>query len=231
MSLRAGCFVTGTDTGVGKTLVAAALLLAARASGLRTAGFKPVASGCTGPDDALVNEDALLLQHCASEILPYRLVNPVALREPIAPHIAAARAGLKLEADTLARSVEAATPPAAGFVVVEGAGGWLVPLNDQETLARLAARLALPVVMVVGLRLGCINHALLTAGAITAAGLRFAGWVGSQAQPEFEACEENLATLRQWLAAPCLGIVPWLGPGAGPEEVLTHLDASPLLEN
>lgn len=225
-----GVFVAGTDTGVGKTLVAAALLRAASDSGLRCAGVKPVAAGCEQRDGQWVNEDALLLQAAASLPLDYREVNPVALVPAIAPHIAAAQAGLVLDAAMLAAAVGRVRAREPELLVVEGAGGWLVPLSASETMADLAACLGLPVVLVVGLRLGCLNHALLTARAIAATGLPLAGWVGNTLDADMPVREENLATLRTLLPAPCLGVIPDLGPGADPARAAAFLDLSPLLD-
>jgi dethiobiotin synthetase len=220
-------FVTGTDTGVGKSVVTAGLLAAAGAAGLRAVGLKPVAAGGFERDGAWVNEDALLLQSAASVRLAYAEVNPVMLAEPIAPHIAAARAGRRLAVAPLAaavREVLARHRPDVAFV--EGAGGWLCPLNDQETLADLAVVLRADVVLVAGLRLGCLNHSLLTAAAVAGAGLRLVGWAGNAIDPDMPVRDENVATLRARLPAPCLGVVPWLGAVPAPAAVAAALDAS-----
>lgn len=202
-------FVTGTDTGVGKTLVAAALLLAAGARGARTIGLKPIASGAAATPAGLRNEDALALLAAMNRELPYGEVNPVVLAPAIAPHIALAAEGLALDVAALhARCLPALARP-HDFAVVEGAGGWRVPLNHAETLAGLACRLGFPVVLVVGLRLGCINHALLTAEAIRADGLELAGWVANHVDPGMSCPAENLATLDAMLGAPRLGVIPW----------------------
>jgi len=221
-------FVAGTDTGVGKTRVTAALLLAARAYGLRSLGLKPVAAGCTPADGRLVNDDALLLQRCSSITLDYPAVNPVALEPAIAPHIAAGRIGIELRAAELAGRVRAQEAGGAELLLVEGAGGWLVPLGATETMADLAAALGYPVILVVGMRLGCLNHALLTAGAIRAAGLPLAGWVANCLTPEMDALEENIRTLELRLPALRLGTVPFLAGGCTPERVNTWLDATSL---
>lgn len=225
-----GVFVAGTDTGVGKTLVAAALLHAATAQGRRCAGVKPVAAGCELDDGCWVNEDALLLKAAASLPLDYAAVNPVALVPAIAPHIAAAQAGLVLEVAALAAAVERVRAQEPELLVVEGAGGWLVPLSERETMADLAAQLGLPVVLVVGLRLGCLNHALLTARSIAAAGLPLAGWVGNTLDPAMPVRDENLATLRTLLPAPCLGVIPDLGAAARPAAAAGFLDLARLLD-
>ncbi|MDQ1303746.1 MAG: dethiobiotin synthetase [Pseudomonadota bacterium] len=221
-------FVTGTDTGVGKTQVASALLLSAQAHGLRGLGLKPVAAGCAHADGRLVNEDALLLQRCSSLSADYAAINPVALEPAIAPHLAAAQAGIVLRAAELADHVRAQAASGAEALLVEGAGGWLVPLNETETMADLAVALGYPVILVVGMRLGCINHALLTAAAITAAGLQLAGWVANGVTPEMEALAENVRALEQRLPALRLGTVPFLAGGCTPERLNTWLDATSL---
>jgi len=223
-------FVTGTDTGAGKTLVAAALLVAAGRRGLRTVGVKPVASGCDRVAGELRNDDALVLARAMSEPLAYELVNPVALEPAIAPHIALAEAGLSLSAADLAARCRPALATAADFAVVEGAGGWRVPLNEHETLADTAAALALPVILVVAMRLGCINHALLSAEAIRHDGLRLAAWVANYADPSMGRPAENLATLKQWLPAPLIGTIPALNSPA-PEQAADWLNIELLLEN
>ena len=193
-------FLTGTDTGVGKTLIAAALLRAAAARGLRTLGMKPVAAGDAGDVDALVA--------AGNVAAPREVVNPYLLREPLSPHLAARRDGTAIDLEHIARCF-GALQGRADFLIVEGAGGFLVPLSDTHDGADLAARIGLPVVLVVGLRLGCLNHALLTAEAIRARGLRLAGWVANQVDPAMACVEENVDTLRARLAAPLLGVVPW----------------------
>lgn len=202
-------FVTGTDTEVGKTVISAGLLLAARAAGLSTAAVKPIAAGC---DDAGHNEDALLLQSVITEQLSYEQINPVALKPAIAPHIAAAQAGKNLSAARLAGFCRGVMSSRVDFVVIEGAGGWRVPLNHRETLADLACALQTPVILVVAMRLGCINHALLTAEAVRRDGLPLAGWVANCTGPEMDSYADNLATLRQLLPAPLLGEVPYISP-------------------
>jgi len=215
-------FIAGTDTDVGKTVIAAGLLAAANAQGLQTAAIKPLAAGCEKTDDGLRNADALLLQQTMSRKLPYTQINPVAFEEPIAPHIAADKAGKRLTVSQLAGYCRGALMSAADLTVVEGAGGWRVPLNRVETLANLASELNLPVVLVVGVRLGCINHALLTAEAIRHDGLQLAGWVANHIDPLMHYAEENVETLKSLIAAPLLGSVPYL-PNPSPEEVASYL--------
>ena len=202
-------FVTGTDTEVGKTAISCALLAAAAAAGLRTAAVKPVAAGC---DDQGHNDDALQLLDCMTEQLDYAQVNPVALEAAIAPHIAAEREGKRLQAGRLAGICRGVMMGKADFVLIEGAGGWRVPISPRETLADLAVQLQVGVILVVGMRLGCINHALLTAEAIRRDGLELAGWVANQPGERMVCHEENLDTLRRLLPAPLMGEVPYLEP-------------------
>lgn len=203
-------FVAGTDTGVGKTLISAALLHYANGEGKRTIGLKPIAAGCEEHAEGLRNEDALLLQSVASQKLPYAQVNPIALKAPVAPHIAAEMEGKRLSVERVMGFVRGCLIMPSDFVVVEGAGGWRVPLNTSETLAGLPKAMGLPVILVVGLRLGCINHALLTVEAIQRDGLSIAGWVANTIEEGMPALEQNLDTLRTLIPAPCLGIVPKL---------------------
>lgn len=218
-------FVTGTDTGVGKTAISCALLAAAAEAGLRTAAVKPVAAGC---DDNGQNEDALQLLGCMTESLDYAQVNPVALDAPIAPHIAAERQGKRLQASRLAGICRGVMMGSADFVLIEGAGGWRVPINPGETLADLAIQLQVGVILVVGMRLGCINHALLTAEAIRRDGLVLAGWVANQPGETMICHKENLDTLQRLIPAPLLGEVPQLTP-FDPTEAGTHLSLQCLL--
>jgi dethiobiotin synthetase len=221
-----GLFITGTDTGVGKSLVAGALMLRLRDTGLRVAGLKPVAAGCRATPEGLRNEDAELLARCASDPWPYNTVNPYALAPAIAPHLAAAEAGVRLELGPI-RAAYAELAAASDAVIVEGAGGWLVPFDAHTTLADLAVDLGLDVVLVVGLRLGCINHALLTAASIADHGLQLVGWVANTIDPQVERAAEQLTTLTARLDAPCLGTVPHQ-VGATPETITPRLDISPL---
>ncbi|KAA5835804.1 dethiobiotin synthase [Pseudomonas chlororaphis] len=203
-------FVTGTDTDVGKTTVAAGLLHAARLSGLSTAAGKPVASGCELTPKGLRNADALALLAECSLPLTYDEVNPLAFEPAIAPHLAAREAGVALTVQALLAPMRQVLAKGADFTLIEGAGGWRVPLADQDNLSDLAMALGLPVILVVGVRLGCINHALLTAEAIAQDGLQLAGWVANIIEPKTSRLEENLATLAERLPAPCLGRVPRL---------------------
>lgn len=201
-------FVTGTDTGVGKTLVTAALLHLAGKQGCKAYGLKPVAAGCEATPDGLRNEDAVLLQAHSSVQLPYAQINPIALQAAKAPHIAAAEEGRRLSLDRLVGLCRGALIQPADLRLIEGAGGWRVPLNDQENLSSLANHLQIPVILIVGLRLGCLNHALLTAEAIQRDGLTLAGWVASGIDPQMDSKEENIAALKARLPAQCLGVIP-----------------------
>jgi dethiobiotin synthetase len=222
--MPSGLFVTGTDTDVGKTVIAAGLLELAATQGLKTAAIKPVAAGCAWVDGSLVNDDALHLRAAATECQTYAAVNPIALEPAIAPHIAAAQAGIRLTASSLfAHCQSVFDSVAADVVVVEGAGGWLVPLNEDETLADLAQLLALPVVLVVGLKLGCISHALLTQMAIESRGLSVAGWVANTIDPNMDVYQENIDTLNLGMHAPCWGVVPNLSD-VGSANVASYLD-------
>jgi dethiobiotin synthetase len=202
-------FVTGTDTGVGKTLVSAALLHTLAPRYARLVGMKPVAAGLVQHSDTWVSEDVLALRAASTVAVPPELDNPVALPDAMSPHLAAARAGRHITVAEL-HAAQRALLALADVVLVEGAGGWRVPLNEHETLADLAIAMAAPVVLVVGLRLGCLNHALLTAEAIRTDGLTLAGWVANSIDPAMVCRDENIATLQQRLHAPLLGVVPWL---------------------
>lgn len=217
-----GVFVTGTDTEVGKTVVATGILQRAANAGLKSCGYKPVAAGCTSVDGHLRNDDALALMDAANFELPYALINPVALEPAIAPHIAAEAAGIRLDAASMLSGLDQIRAAGAEFCVVEGAGGWFVPLNDDETFADFAVASQLPVVLTVGLKLGCINHAILSAMAIEQNGAKLYGWVGNFAGAGMEVAEENIETLRARLNAPCLGIVRHL-QDPNPIEVSKYL--------
>jgi dethiobiotin synthetase len=200
-------FITGTDTGIGKTLVAASLLRALQTRGLRAIGMKPVASGCAMTPHGLRNDDAELLRTHGSGAPDYALVNPYALPEAIAPHLAAQHSGVIVELAPL-REVYATLSTMSQCVVVEGVGGWSVPLSGTLMQADLVRALRLPVILVIGLRLGCINHALLSARAIAHDGCELVGWIGNQVDAAMLCLEENLSTLRERLPAPCLGVLP-----------------------
>ena len=203
-----GYFVTGTDTGIGKTRVSVGLLWAFTRAGLKTAGMKPVASDAAMTPEGLRNQDALELMQVASLKKPYAVVNPYCFAPAVAPHIAAQEAKLEIERDSI-RAAYAELCRHADAVVVEGVGGWQVPLSPTLELPDLARDFGLPVLLVVGMRLGCLNHALLTARAIRADGLELAGWVANAVDPDFQRPEANLATLATELQAPLLGQLPY----------------------
>lgn len=206
---RFACFVTGTDTEIGKTLTSSALLHALVKRGVRACGMKPVAAGAEMRDGELHNDDADQLIAAGNVTMLQSLTTPYMLKEPAAPHIAAAMEGVTIDAvPILAAYLEIAA--ATDAVVVEGVGGFRVPLNDSFDTADLAQQLDLPVILVVGLRLGCINHALLTVEAIEARGLTLVGWVANELQTEMNFADENVAALEQRIAAPLLGRIPRL---------------------
>jgi dethiobiotin synthetase len=212
LAANSGLFVTGTDTGVGKTLIASALLRAFAGSGLRAVGMKPVATGCLVDAHDRANDDVVALVAASNVSVSIDLLNPYCFEPAIAPHIAARLAGVTI---SLARIRECyrALAGLADRVVVEGAGGLLVPLTPQEDWGDLVASLELSVVLVVGMRLGCLNHALLTAEAIRSRGLPFAGWVANRVDPTMPCFEDNLETLRRKLSAPLIAVMPF-APGA-----------------
>lgn len=225
--MTAAYFVTGTDTEVGKTTLSAGLLQAAQRRGLSTLGAKPVASGCEWAEGALRNGDALALMAESTLKLPYEAINPYAFEPAIAPHIAAQEAGMALTAQVLLPPMRKVLAQQADFTLIEGAGGWRVPLAGKDNLSDLAIALGLPVILVVGVRLGCINHAVLTAEAIVRDGLKLAGWVANIIDPGTSRLEANLMTLAERLPAPCLGKVPRLAQPSG-AAVADHLDLTRL---
>lgn len=206
--MKAGYFITGTDTNVGKTLVASALVYKFAQDGFRAIGMKPVAAGCEVVEGKFLSEDAAQLIAASNVSASLEQINPYAFQPPIAPHIASIQAGIEIKLDTI-RQAYAALTELADIVVVEGAGGFYVPLSDSQDIAALAKALNLHVILVVGMRLGCLNHALLTAEAICARGLRLAGWVANTVDPDMAIFEENIASLKQRIQAPCLGVIPW----------------------
>jgi len=223
-----GVFVTGTDTGIGKTVAACALVHALRARGLRVAPMKPVAAGAEGHDGIQANADTMALIAAAGLAREAAAdVTPVLLREPMAPHIAAQREGLRITAEPIRAAFERLVAR-ADFVVAEGVGGYLVPLADDWDAADLARELGLPVVLVVGMRLGCLNHALLTAQAIAASGMPLAGWIANTLDPLMAVPDENVEALRVRLAAPLLGRLPY-AVNPDPKFLAANLDVAPLL--
>jgi dethiobiotin synthetase len=206
--MSGGWFVTGTDTGVGKTRVARLLLEALAQAGHSAAGMKPVASGCRVTATGLRSDDALELMQASGAAADYADVNPYALASACAPHIAAREMGVEIQLEKILenfRRLQQKSP----WVVVEGVGGWMVPLTERLTMAEVARALGLPVILVVGLRLGCLNHALLTAEAIRRADIPLAGWVANRIDPTMTHVPENIATLAQKIEAPLLAQIPY----------------------
>lgn len=198
-------FVTGTDTDCGKTFVACRLLQEAARAGKKTLGLKPLASGASVIDGDWRNDDALLLQQASTVSLPYAQTNPFCFAGAIAPHLAAAKNGTRLSANAIARAIQNVLANTdADYVIIEGAGGWRTPLNDSETLADVVRLLQIPVILVVGMKLGCLNHALLTAEAIRNDGLLLHGWIANDADKTMPVLQENIATLERMLNAPRL---------------------------
>lgn len=205
-----GYFVTGTDTGVGKTSISVALIRKLIQAGYKVAAMKPVASGCRQSEHGLRNEDAELLISEASIVAPYEIVNPYAFEPKIAPHLAARDVGIKIELETIRDKYEVLAG-LADLVVVEGVGGWRVPLGKVINTEHMAKAINLPIILVVGMRLGCLNHALLTVQAIESSAMVLAGWVANLLDPEMDQVEANIDTLRNHIAAPLLGQIPFLG--------------------
>jgi dethiobiotin synthetase len=202
-------FITGTDTGVGKTLVSSALVYAYGQQGYKAVGMKPVAAGCMEQNGRLVSEDVAMLMQAGNVEAPFELHNPYAFAPPIAPHIAAHAARESIRPRVIQEAYQALVD-LADVVIVEGVGGFRVPLDEKFDTADLAQMLNLPVILVVGMRLGCINHTLLTLEAIQARGLELAGWVANRIDPDMSAFEENLQALDQRISTPCLGVLPYL---------------------
>lgn len=199
-------FITGTDTDAGKTYVAVALLQGLKALGYRTVAQKPVAAGVNA---AGFNTDALQLQQHATEPLSYELVNPYCLEDAVAPHLAAAKAELVIDSSILSKELQKLQNVDADIALVEGAGGWLLPLDENCTMADWVTEQQLPVLLVVGMKLGCLNHALLTINEIERSGLKLLGWVANCIEPDMAYQQENISYLQQKLTAPCLGILPY----------------------
>lgn len=219
-------FVTGTDTDAGKTFVCQVMLMAAQQKGLKTLAYKPVSAGCEETQAGLRNQDALLLQSAASEALSYDEVNPIAFKDPVAPHLAAANSATEISLDTLGTGLRHLQQKEADLLLVEGAGGWRLPLGNERFLPDLAIQHRLDVILVVGLKLGCINHALLTAEAIANDGLVLSGWVANQIDPKMDYLAQNIDSLKSLLPAPLLGVIPRL---SGPEQGVNMVDIDPLI--
>lgn len=199
-------FITGTDTEIGKTYVASALIRWLVGQGHRVAGMKPIASGCERSAEGLRNDDALSLMAAANMDIPYETVNPFAFEPAIAPHIAAAETGQSIDIETISKVAKTIE---ADYLVIEGVGGWCVPLGGGHLLAELARATADEVIIVVGMRLGCINHALLTASQVKRDGMQLKGWIANHVDPDMQVQAENLETLRSLMPIPLLGVLPW----------------------
>ena len=216
-------YVTGTDTGIGKTLASCALLHALRGHGLRAVGMKPVASGCERVDGEWRNADALALQAAGGAGIAYADINPFALEHPLAPELAAREAGVEVALEPIL-AAHARLAQQADALIVEGVGGWAAPLSATLMQADLVRALQLPVLLVVGLRLGCLNHALLSARAIAADGCRMVGWIANAVDPAMECVEDNIAMLAARLPAPCWGRLPFdPAADADPRAAARHL--------
>lgn len=211
-------FVTGTDTEVGKTRISTGLMAVLQQQGLKVAGMKPIASGCEWRDGQWQNEDALAMIEQSNVSLPYATINPYAFEPAIAPHIAAQQVNTEIALSTIRQQYEQLEQQ-ADAVIVEGAGGWLVPINNKETMADLAVALDLPVVLVVAIKLGCINHALLSVESIQHKGLKLVGWVANHLSEQAQSVE-IIETLKQHIQAPCLGVVPRLEAGQSSADFL-----------
>ena len=221
-----GLFITATDTGVGKTWATLALMEALRLQGMNVAGMKPVAAGCEETEHGLRSADAILIQAHASQYHDYALINPYAYRPPVAPHVAAERANINIDFSCIAgayRKIAAG----ADCVLVEGIGGWRVPLGQDRTLVDLVRFLGLPVVLVVGLRLGCINHALLSAECLQADKITLCGWLANRLEPDYLETEKTLGLLERHIPAPCLGVLPHLA-FLDPVTLAAHVDPARL---
>lgn len=222
-------FIAGTDTDAGKTLVAAGLLAAAVKRGINCLGIKPVAAGCDVTEAGLRNDDALKLLEQMNVPLSYEQVNPVALQPPVAPHLAARQCGQSLRLPALVDHCRTVLAGFEGFALIEGAGGWRLPLNEDEYLSELPRQLGIPVILVVGMKLGCLNHALLTLEAIERDGLVLAGWVANAIDPGMQLFDENLETLKQKISAPLLGVIPPLAGEGKEQQAAGFLAVAPLL--
>ncbi|MBT5230941.1 MAG: dethiobiotin synthase [Methylococcales bacterium] len=217
-------FITGTDTDVGKTWVTLGLIQALKQQGHRTNGIKPVAAGCEHIAGEWVNADAVAIQQVSDGTMPYSQVNPIALQKAMAPHLAAEQENRTIDFDLIKQCCTAARAQTE-YTIIEGAGGWRVPLGNGQDISDLAYALDVPVILVVGMRLGCLNHALLTYDAIKLKGLTVQGWIANQIDPQMHCLTDNIATLKSAFAAPCLGEIPYLKNGT-PIKVSQYLSLS-----
>ena len=228
--MKYGFFITGTDTDAGKTIATCSLLHAFSQKNLKTLGVKPLASGSYHTPQGLRNQDALMLQQWSTLKLPYSIINPVVFEKPIAPHLAAAQSNQVLSVEIILSRCYALTQDfGADLTLVEGAGGWSVPLNDKEIMADLAAHINYPAVLVVGLQLGCLSHTLLTYESILRKGLPIAGWIANHVEKDFSYATENIDTLKQFIKVPLIGIIPYQNK-PDPAVISHYLDTSLLLK-
>jgi len=218
-----GIFVTGTDTGIGKTVVSCQLMDALAREGNKVIGMKPIASGAEKQNGIFKNEDALQLIEHANVDVPYELINPFCFEPAIAPHIAAKQSGEQIDFKVIEKAYHELTKQ-ADWVVVEGVGGWSVPLSNKHKVADIPTRLNLPVVLVVGMRLGCINHALLTAEVIRNNGNNLVGWIANKIDQNMPVYEENLQTLKDMLGCPIIGQVPYFPAGQTGADQLINIE-------
>lgn len=203
-------FITGTDTGVGKTYIAVGLLKTLKQKGLTTFAIKPIASGCNINEDGMLhNEDALLLRNSATIKKEYQFINPFPLYDPIAPSIAAEKQKIVLNADFIVKKINSLIDYTVDMNVIEGVGGWCVPLNDAELMSDVIKTLNIPVLLVVGIRLGCLNHAILSMKAMQQDGVTVLGWIANCIDPNMLEIDENICTLQNYLNIPCLGKIPY----------------------
>ncbi len=219
-------FITGTDTDVGKTLVTCCLIEKFQKANHTVTAIKPVAAGCELINGQLINSDALSLIQAMQQKIAYEQVNPVALRLPIAPHIAAVQEGIELTVENLQQQCHLYQ---TDYLLVEGAGGWLVPLNDEQTLADFAVAESLDIILVVGLKLGCINHAMLTVQAIETAGLKLVAWVANIIDPDMSVIDENIETLKQRINAPLIAKIPYINSDNLIKDASEYVNIAPLL--
>ncbi len=222
-------FITGTDTDVGKTYVTALLMQALQQRGQTCVGYKPISAGCEQTEQGLRNEDALVLQAHSSVDVPYDLINPIAFEPPIAPHIAAKEVSKTITLDSLVAGADRLSEYTVDHVITEGAGGWRLPLGNGEFLSQLAVDKAMKVILVVELKLGCLNHACLTAEAIINDGLTLAGWVANGKNTDMLVQQENIQGLKDLIPAPLLGVIPH--DDGTIEKPWTALDITPLLSS
>lgn len=206
-------FITGTDTNIGKTYVSCLILKKLQTLGFKTVAMKPIATGGIELNGHLINEDVALLQQAASEYESYTTINPINFKMPVSPHIAAAFEHQSLQKEKVLELIKTSVHVEADYRVIEGAGGWMVPLGEDFLLADIVQALSIPVILVVGLKLGCLNHSFLTVKLMQAQNIPLIGWVANCIDPNMLALEENIETLRKWISAPCLGVVSYGGEG------------------